>query len=202
LDTATPEFTSTPEFTPTPSVPTVTVSVNTNCRTGPSTQYDLVGGLNVGQSAEVVGKNSAVSNYWVIRTPGGGTCWLWGQHATVSGNTANLPEYPVPPTPTPSITPTPTPPAAVSNLVAAKACVFLNPLFQYGGVITWTDNSNNEDGFRIYLNGALHGTVGPNVTAYPIPPLVLPANTPITLSVEAYNSGGASTKVDVVVTCP
>ncbi|HRQ23739.1 MAG TPA: hypothetical protein PLF42_09970 [Anaerolineales bacterium] len=110
-DTATPEFTSTPEFTPTPSVPTVSVSVNTNCRTGPSIQYDLVGGLNVGQTAEVVGKNSAVANYWVVRLSGGTVCWLWGQHATVSGNTANLPEYPVPPTPTPTLTPTLTPTA-------------------------------------------------------------------------------------------
>lgn len=108
LDTPTPEFTSTPEFTPTPSVTTVTVSVNTNCRTGPGTVYDRIGGLLVGQVAEVVGKNSA-TGYWIIRTPGGsGTCWLWGQYATVSGNTANLPEYSIPPTPTPTNTSTPT----------------------------------------------------------------------------------------------
>jgi uncharacterized protein YgiM (DUF1202 family) len=56
LDTATPEFTPTPGFTSTPSVPTVTVSVNTNCRSGPGTQYALTGGVNVGQSAVVVGK--------------------------------------------------------------------------------------------------------------------------------------------------
>jgi hypothetical protein len=206
-DTPTPEFSPTPAFTPTSSVPTITVSVNTNCRTGPGVIYDLNGGLNVGQTAEVVGKNSAVANYWVVRLPGGTICWLWGQYATVSGNTANLPEYPVPPTPTPSPTPTPTstptPPAAVSNLVAAKACApVVLPIYQYGGAITWQDNSNNEDGFNIYLNNALHGSVGANVTAYGIPPLQLAAGTPITLSVEAYNAGGKSAKVDVVVICP
>lgn len=202
-ETATPEFTSTPELTSTPSVPTVSVSVNTNCRTGPSTQYDLVGGLNVGQTAEVVGKNSAVANYWVVRLSGGAVCWLWGQHATVSGNTANLPEYPVPPTPTPSLTPTPATPAAVSNLVANKVCVpQVLPNYQYGGTITWQDNSNNEDGFRIYLNGALHGSVAANVTVYPIPPIQAVAGTALTLSVEAFNSGGASAKVDVIVICP
>jgi uncharacterized protein YgiM (DUF1202 family) len=106
LDTATPEFTPTPGFTSTPSVPTVTVSVNTNCRSGPGTQYALTGGVNVGQSAVVVGKNTS-TGYWIINNlNGSGTCWLWGQYATVSGNTANLPEYPIPPTPTPSSTPT------------------------------------------------------------------------------------------------
>lgn len=207
LATATPLLTSTPGFTSTPSVPTVTVSQNTNCRTGPGTEYDLVGGLLVGQSAEVVGKNSA-SGYWIIRTPGSsGTCWLWGQFATVSGNVAGLQEYAVPPTPTPSATPTPTstptPPAAVTNLVAAKVCIPLPPPnYQYTGNITWQDNSNNEKGFNVYFNGGLFGTVGPNITTHPIPPVVFPMGVPITLSVEAFNDGGKSAKVDVVIICP
>src|SRR5690606_11984160 len=129
------------------------------------------------------------------------------QHATVSGNTANLPEYPVPPTPTPTQTATPTatatvaPPAAVTNLVAAKLCApIILPNYQFGGNITWTDNSDNEDGFRIYLGAAAHGTVAANVTTYPIPPVL--SAVPITLSVEAYNAGGSSAKVNVVITCP
>lgn len=205
--TSTPEFTATPGASATPSVPQVTVSVNTNCRTGPSTQYDNIDSLLIGQTATIVGKSTS-TGYWIIqRLNGSGTCWLFPQYATVSGNTANLPEYPVPPTPTPSKTPTPTatatiaPPAAVTNLAAAKICVpIILPNYQFGGNITWTDNSNNEDGFRIYLGGASHGTVGANVTTYPIPPVLSPA--PITLSVEAYNAGGASAKVDIVIPCP
>src|SRR3990172_2554295 len=38
--TSTPEFTPTITLTPTPSLPTATLSVNTNCRTGPGTQYN------------------------------------------------------------------------------------------------------------------------------------------------------------------
>jgi uncharacterized protein YraI len=203
LDTATPEFTPTPGFTSTPSVPTVTVSVNTNCRTGPSIQYDLVGGVNVGQSAVVVGKNTS-TGYWIINNlNGSGTCWLWGQYATVSGNTAGLSEYPIPPTPTPSptLTPTstPTPPSAPSNLNAVKDCKVAPNT--YGGTISWQDNSDNETGFRIYLGATAHGTVGPNVTTYPIPAVV--TNDPtITLSVEAFNSGGSSAKISVDVHCP
>ena len=217
--TSTPEFTatpgpsSTPGFTSTPTVPEVTVSTNTNCRTGPGTQYDLIGGLLVGQTAVVVGKNTS-TNYWIINNPGkSGTCWLWGAYATVSGNTAGLTEYAIPPTPTPTATSTPTatptststptPPAAVSNLVAAKVCTpQVAPIYLYGGVITWQDNANNESGFNIYLNGALNGSIGANVTVYPIPPLPLAAGTPITLSVEAFNSGGKSAKVDIIIICP
>jgi hypothetical protein len=207
LETATPEFTPTPGFTPTPSVPTVTVSVNTNCRTGPGIQYDLVGGVNVGQSAVVVGKSTS-TGYWIINNlNGSGTCWLWGQHATVSGNTAGLPEYPIPPTPTPSptatATATPNPPAAVTNLVANKACIPAPlPNYQYTGNITWNDNSTNETGFNIYLNGAFATAIGPNLTTYPIPPLVFPPGVPYKLGVEAFNAGGKSALVEVTFTCP
>ncbi|WKZ37924.1 MAG: hypothetical protein QY332_08275 [Anaerolineales bacterium] len=206
-ETATPELTSTPEFTPTPSVPTVSVSVNTNCRTGPGTQYDLIGGLNVGQTAEVVGKNSS-TNYWIIKTPGGsGNCWLWGQHATVAGNTTNLPEYPVPPTPTPSLTPTPSIPAPVNNPTITKNCVMINPVppqtFLYQGVLNWEDESNNEDGFNIYRNGALLTSVPANTTSFNLPPFgPFPINLPVQYGVEAFNATGKAAIKVVIMTCP
>ncbi len=113
--TDTPEFTPTPSMTPTitstatPSVPMVKVSQNTNCRTGDSTAYDLIGALLVGETAEVVGR-SAAGDYWIIQNPDrAGTCWLWGNYATVSGDTSGLPVMTPPPTPTPSNTPTKTP---------------------------------------------------------------------------------------------
>jgi hypothetical protein len=197
VPSGTPALTSTPTLTATPGVPTVTVSQDTNCRTGPGVQFDLVSALLIGQSAEIVGRNTA-SNYWIIKTPGGsGTCWLWGQYATVSGNIAALPEIASPPTPTPA------PPAAVSNLQAVKVCIpLVLPNYQYGGTITWEDKSGNEEGFNIYFNGGLFGTVGPDITTYPIPPLVFPAGVPMTLSVEAFNSGGKSPTKNVIVICP
>jgi uncharacterized protein YgiM (DUF1202 family) len=109
-----PEFTATitvaPAITSTlpPSVPMVSVSVNTNCRTGPGISYDLLAGLLVGEKAEVVGKYTSVfPNYWVIRM-GSVTCWLWGQYATVEGDVSNIPEMVPPPSPTPTSTYTPT----------------------------------------------------------------------------------------------
>ena len=112
----------TPSLTPmstatvptTSSVPIVSVSVGTNCRTGPGQVYDIVGGLRVGENAEVVGKKTSY-NYWIIKNPDAdGNCWLWGKYATVLGDTSNLEEYALPPippsaaSPTASLTPTPT----------------------------------------------------------------------------------------------
>ena len=80
----------------------VTVSVPTNCRTGPGRTYARLGGLQVGQVAEVVGRNAA-STYWIIRNPArpSETCWLWGEYATVTGDTGSLTVYTPPPVPTP-----------------------------------------------------------------------------------------------------
>ena len=101
--TFTPSLTSTPTFTLTPSIPMVSVSVETNCRTGPGQAYDILGVLPVGQSAEMIGRTSS-SDTWVIKLPSNPAiiCWLWAQYSTPVGNTAGLPVYPTPPTPTPA----------------------------------------------------------------------------------------------------
>jgi hypothetical protein len=90
-------------FTLTPVVPLISVSVPTNCRSGPGKVYDLLGYLLVGETAEVYGR-SAAGDYWYIRNPDSPStfCWLWGQYATVTGNTGSLPIYTPPPSPTPA----------------------------------------------------------------------------------------------------
>jgi len=104
IPTITPSATlsPTPVFTSTSLVPLISVSVPTNCRVGPGRAYTRVGGLAVGQVAEVVGRNAA-GTYWYIRNPNdpNGFCWLWGEYATVTGNFAALPIFTPPPTPTP-----------------------------------------------------------------------------------------------------
>lgn len=97
-----PTLSPTPNFTATPSIPLISVTVDTNCRVGPGMVYDLLGGLFVGQTAEVHGKNSS-NNYFYIRLPENSKifCWVTGQYATVVGDTALLPVFTPPPTPTP-----------------------------------------------------------------------------------------------------
>lgn len=86
--------------TASPGVPMVSVTVGTNCRTGPGRVYDRIGGAPVGVKFVIVGKHTP-SNYWIIRLQDGRECWLWGQHAVVEGNVNSLPELNAPPRPTP-----------------------------------------------------------------------------------------------------
>lgn len=96
-------LTQTLTLAPTESKPMVSVSVDTNCRTGPGKIYDWIGALLVGEEAEVVGKSSD-GQYWVVKNPDkAGECWLWANYASVTGPTTGLAEYTPPPTPTPVI---------------------------------------------------------------------------------------------------
>jgi len=100
---STPAVTPTITFTITPIAPMVSVSLQTNCRTGPGTAYDILGIMDVGQIAEVIGRSAAGDN-WIIRLPSNPAivCWLWGYYASVSGDTSGLTVYATPPTPTPA----------------------------------------------------------------------------------------------------
>ena len=92
--------------TPAPGVPTVTAMANVDIRTGPGTEYPVIGYLEEGQSAEVVGVSTDL-NWWVIKVPEAPNSqgWVSAQSVTAE-NTDNLPVIQSPPVPTP----TPQPP--------------------------------------------------------------------------------------------
>lgn len=198
--TSTPEIptasptpsTATPGATASPTIPLVSVSTATNCREGPSTDFAIMASLTPGQSWEVVGKNT-VLNYWIVKIPGGGQCWLWGQYATVVGNTAGLPEIPAPPLPA---TATPAVPKPVTNLTYVVACQGVPPFQIFlGGTLSWEDKSDNEDGFRVYRGDTLVATLGPGSTSYDF----LPSGT---YGVEAFNASGSSIRKTTNPACP
>jgi hypothetical protein len=94
--------TSTPTATDLPSHPLISVSMDTNCRQGPGQVYDYLGSLKVGETAEVFGRDPT-GKFWFIRNPDApGYCWVWGEYATLVGDTAPLPVYTPEPTPTPA----------------------------------------------------------------------------------------------------
>jgi hypothetical protein len=97
-----PSQTPAPSLTFIPPAPLVSVTMQTNCRSGPGSDYEVLGMLNVGESAEVVGR-SQYADYWVIKLPAAPepACWLWGQYAALRGDAGSLPVIPPPPTPTP-----------------------------------------------------------------------------------------------------
>jgi hypothetical protein len=100
--TPTSTFLPTASFTSTPVPPVISVSVDTNCRTGPGKNYDQVGSLLVGATAEVFAKDPS-GEFWYIQNPddSNGFCWVWGQYATITGDVIFLPIYTPPPSPTP-----------------------------------------------------------------------------------------------------
>ena len=100
-----PTLSVTPDYTATPSVPTISVSEDTNCRTGPGKLYERVGILLVGETADIVGLEPR-GEYWLIRNPDEGPefCWVWGEYATISGNTYTLLISTAPPPPTGNFT--------------------------------------------------------------------------------------------------
>jgi hypothetical protein len=188
-------------LSPTPSVPMVSVSEDTNCRTGPGKVYDYLGALMTGEKAEVVGKNTP-SNYWIIKNPDrNGTCWLWGRYATVVGNTANLQEYAAPPTPTPSI------PSAPSNFTLLQKDNIISVPPQCAGdfTITWKDTSENEGGFNLYKDGvqiaSYESSAGTSQLTVSVR-ISTQDSVPFELGITAFNGTGESARAVISAVCP
>lgn len=93
-----------PSSTPVPSNPVISVSQNTNCRSGPAANYPYRGVLLAGESAVVLA-HSTVESYWYIENPDlpGEACWLWDEYATLQGDPSGLPSYTPEPSPIPAL---------------------------------------------------------------------------------------------------
>ncbi len=163
--TGTPAPNQTQPSAPTasPSAPMADVSQNTNCRTGPGTAYDIVTSLNIGQQAVVVGKDTPDS-YWIVNNPNGsGTCWLWGQYVSITGDPTSLPEMAPP-----AITASTMTPIATSSSGSGSGsfpvngkiqCQYMKSgsYWQLTIAITW-NSVNNAASYKIFRNGSLTQT--------------------------------------------
>ena len=116
------------QFTPTPVEPTPTATPDgvyllvtravQNVRVGPGLNYDILGQLQEGDSAEVIG--ATIDFSWVAINFRGTTGWLSRSILDVVGNTTIVPVLTPPPTPTPlPATPTPVPPAVPDIVITA-----------------------------------------------------------------------------------
>ncbi|KAA3648310.1 MAG: hypothetical protein DWQ07_04775 [Chloroflexi bacterium] len=158
-DAATPTETLIPAtptitLTPTSAVPMVSVSTATNCRNGPGIPYDIVGSLSPGQNGNIAAQSS-VNNYVLIQNPAGGpNCWLWLQHATITGDISSLPVVTPPPSPTPTFTPTPEIDWTGTWNTDADGAVTMN--------ITQTGNSVSGSGTGGGVTVTINGTVSAN----------------------------------------
>ncbi|MCJ7823849.1 MAG: hypothetical protein MUP44_03030 [Anaerolineales bacterium] len=103
VETPTPSPTAVPTSIPTQAAQ-ISVSENTNCRSGPGDKFPFEGVLRVGEVADVIGR-STVLDYWYVtnaQLPEEG-CWLWGEFAQVEGDFEMVPVYTPAPSPAPQV---------------------------------------------------------------------------------------------------
>lgn len=102
--TATETVTPEPSITPTPEIPSAEVFRETNCRTGPAGNYDLVAVIAPGTIVDVIGADLGPNYYWYIRNPDNPDegCWLLAQNMEVTGDVSGLPALTPAPSPTQS----------------------------------------------------------------------------------------------------
>jgi uncharacterized protein YraI len=97
---------------------TLTVLQDANLRSGPGTAYDVVGSLNAGSTAEVVGRDASGS--WLAVNVAGKQGWIARALVTYAGEASALPILAAPPTPRVAATLTPTARAASSATGGAR----------------------------------------------------------------------------------
>ena len=63
-----------------------------NCRFGPATSYAIIGALILGRQAEIIGRNSD-STWWYVRNPSdpSTSCWLSAEFVVTVGDVQSLP---------------------------------------------------------------------------------------------------------------
>jgi len=122
-----PSVTPTPAATATPEGVYGTVtSFRLNVRTGPGTNYDVLGQLSQGDTVFPVGANLDFT--WMVIPFRGTTGWVAAYLLDLNGNLSDLPIIVPPPSPTPAATSTPSPAPFADLVVTAAAIDPLVPL--------------------------------------------------------------------------
>lgn len=112
VPTPTPQFTPTPTPSPTPEFAELTARSNANVRSGPGTDYPVLGRLQTGATYRVTGRNEG-GDWWQFLYDGRAG-WVSGDLVTVSGNAQVVSIVQAAPPPTPVPQPTRAAPAPVA----------------------------------------------------------------------------------------
>ncbi|MEP7291527.1 MAG: ABC transporter substrate-binding protein [Chloroflexota bacterium] len=118
--------TSVPLVTAVPQGVSLTITqVRQNVRSGPGDIYSIVGQMNQGETASIIG--TSADNTWVVINFRGQQGWLAAYLLQVTGDLRNVPIIPTPPTPTVGVTPTASP-APFADLIIVSASISPNPI--------------------------------------------------------------------------
>ena len=191
-DTPTPTLGPTGTITPTYSVPMLKVLEQTNCRTGPGQEYEVVYTYLAWKELEIVGAYPQ-ENYWLVKSANSptGTCWLWGEYVEVSGSYWVVSSVTPPPTAT-----IPPPKAPViewdyfCNSVTGE--VYVN--------LKWKDVATNETGYRVVRNGQMTAELPADSKAYAESINLVPGEK-IIYEIEVYNATGSTRSTPISFTC-
>lgn len=191
----TPFASPAPAFTPVPSAtagkPLLTITGDSNCRTGPAASFTVVTSFSAGTELSILAKNTP-SNYWLVAIPTStDTCWVSGENAKTSGDLAAIPE-------------------ATANAPASKAPSKPGSLhYSYTCTsssisvsLSWADAASDETGYHVYRAGVKIADLPANSTTYND---TVNAGPPQDLqySVTAYNASGESDpRVAQFTACP
>src|SRR5215207_1064208 len=148
---------ATTTVTSTYSMPMLTVSESTNCRTGPGEEYEVLATYLDGKELEIVGRYDP-GNFWLVKSneSPNGTCWLWGEFVEITGSYWAVS----------SVTPPPTVTGAPPSAAGLINYEFFCSLDIMTITIIWADNANNEAGYRILRNGQVVAELPVDSTTY------------------------------------
>jgi len=191
----TPSLTGLPTgtITPTYSVPMLIVREQTNCRTGPGQDYEVIFTYLSGKKLEIAGRYDP-DNYWLVKSDESptGTCWLWGEYVEVTGS------YWVVSSVTPPPTSTRPPPEAPSIQKWDFFCSSVTDEMTI--TIIWTDRATNETGFRVFRDGGLVAQLPADSTAY-TETIPLLTGQSAEYRIEVFNSTGSESSSAFKLTC-
>jgi uncharacterized protein YgiM (DUF1202 family) len=139
----------------------VTATKNANCRSGPGGNFDYLGVLNLGETANVLGKNLSHGTWWKVTLASSGKeCWVTGDAVTLSGDANTVPLLVSPPTPTP------VPPPNWNGLWNMGISMdSWDPTYHFVPFTTTMTQTGNSVYFNFTTNGinfSVSGTVSPN----------------------------------------
>ncbi|HKJ38037.1 MAG TPA: SH3 domain-containing protein [Anaerolineales bacterium] len=192
-DTPTPTFSPTGTITPTYSVPILSVLEQTNCREGPGQDYEVVFTYLPKKKLEILGRYDP-NNYWLVKSSDSlsGECWLWGEYVEVTGSYWAVSSVTPPPTKTPA------PPAAPS---IQKWDFFCNSVTgEMNTTIQWTDNANNEIGYRVIRDNTIISELPANSSTY-TETILLSSGESVTYFIEVHNVTGSVRSTPINLTC-
>ncbi len=192
--TSLPVSTSTPVSILTKQSPaSLTLTDNTNCRTGPGTDYERITVIPEGTTVPILAR-STDGNHWVVDPPDvSENCWVAAEFGTVSGDPASIPVA------TPSGSEQASAPGRPGSLFYNYQCDLGSPQ-EVTTTLNWSDAADNENGYRVYRNDTLIVELAANSEQY-VDETTVASGGSLIYSVEAFNDAGPSARRTISFSC-